>query len=147
MLALSLHGDIPMANNVVLRPQRDFGAVRSSLVLGAAVLWCSSQFSGAWRSSSLVVEQCSGAVCAGKKCACHLIGTQATDIVSRDEQWPHTSPTHYLSLLFYLLHVSLFPLTSMYTPDTSSLGDPDGKCTSSSSSRNAPPAIPAMEGI
>ena len=89
----------------VLRPQRDFGAVRSSLVLGAAVLWCCSQFSGTVHSSLVLGAAVlwwwsSGAVCSGKKCACHLIGTQATDIVSRDEQWPHTSPTHYLSLLF-----------------------------------------------
>ena len=50
-----------------------------------------------------------------KKCACHLIGTQATDIVSRDEQWPHTSPTHYLLLLLLAYHLRLL-LDFLYPP-------------------------------
>ena len=87
-LPLALQGNIPMSNNAELRPHKALLRLfwlrrKCSPVHGTGALW-------RWE----------------KKCACHLIGTQATDIVSRDEQSTHTSLAHYLHLLhLHLVHL------------------------------------------
>ena len=89
-----------MSNNAVLGPQ----------------LWCSALCAGVCEGAVVALVYGAGLGGGEKKCACHLIGTQATDIVSRDEQWPHTSPTHYLLLLLLLAYNLRLLLDFLYPP-------------------------------
>ena len=87
-----------MPDNAVLGPHKANTLVQRRVLWCLVLHWCMVRGEGA-----------------EKKCACHLIGTQATDIVSRDEQWPHTSPTHYLLLLLLAYHLRLL-LDFLYPP-------------------------------